>query len=74
MKRNKEKARGLRSGSSPYAKYAKRPHRYSDALRNWESQFVKREEARNLREEGNARTRKRAAKLSKLHYRPSWQR
>lgn len=35
MKRNKAKARAERAGSSPYAKYSKRPHRYSDAYYAW---------------------------------------
>lgn len=39
MKRNKEKARGMRSGTSPYHKYGKRPYRYSDAIRQWEREM-----------------------------------
>jgi hypothetical protein len=44
MKRNQKTARASRSGTSPYAKYAKRPHRYSDKYQEWRSKFRKREE------------------------------
>jgi hypothetical protein len=32
-------ARGMRNGTSPYAKYQKRPYRYSDAIRQWEREM-----------------------------------
>lgn len=46
MKRNKEKARNMRSGTSPYAKYGKTPYRYSPAIMAWE-----REHGRKIRAE-----------------------
>lgn len=35
MKRNKTNRRVGRSGKSPYAKYGKTPHRYSEAYYRW---------------------------------------
>ena len=49
MKRNKEKARGMRSGQSPYHKYGKRPHRYSDAIRQWERDMGRKADAEEQR-------------------------
>lgn len=36
MKRNKQIARGMRNGTSPYAKYGKRPYRYPAEITQWE--------------------------------------
>ena len=42
-KRNKKIARAMRSGTSPYARYGKRPYRYSPAIRQWQREMGKRE-------------------------------
>lgn len=40
MKRNKLLAKGMRSGTSPYARYGKRPWRYSEAYYQWRRRAV----------------------------------
>jgi hypothetical protein len=42
MKRNKAKAREMRSGKSPYTTHQKVPYRYSPAYYSWKYEMISR--------------------------------